>query len=65
MYLLQGDMFSEYDKIGIKPKFFIKYIIKLKEPIPHSAYFSGMTQYYIVGHRSSLETLIRKCKCSI
>ena len=30
-------MFSEYDTIGINPKFFIKYIIILKEPIPYSA----------------------------
>ena len=36
-YLLQEDMFSEYDKIGIK-SIFIKYIIILKSPylIQHS-----------------------------
>ena len=37
-------MFSEYDKIGIKSKILIKYMTKLKEPIPHSACFNGMTQ---------------------
>ena len=34
-------MLTEYDRIGIKSKFFIKYIIKLKEPRPHSACFNG------------------------
>ena len=42
-------MFSENDKIRMK--FFIKYILKLKEPIPHSESFNGMAQRYIMGRR--------------
>ena len=58
-YLLQEDMFSEYDKIGIKSIFY-KVYHHIKEPVPHSAFFNGMTQCYIMGRRCSLKTLIRK-----
>ena len=58
-------MFSEYDKIGITSKILSKYMVKLKEPVPHTACFNDMTQCYIMGCRCSLETLIRKCSCSV
>ena len=41
--LHQEDLFSEYDKIGIKSKILYKVYIKLKKPMPHSACFNGMT----------------------
>ena len=53
-------MFSEYDKIGIKFKILYKVYHQIKEPMPHSACFNGMTHCYVMGRRCSLETLIRK-----
>ena len=63
--LLQGDIFSEYDKVGIKSKILYKVYHQIKKPIPNSACFNGMTQCCIMGHRCSLETLIRKCSRSV